>query len=160
MKLQTRAAMTQPDFSSLQGRVAIVTGAGQGIGKVFAKAFAECGAIPVIAELDAAKGEAVAKEIVDSGGQAFAVATDVSSPDSIAAMVEAVERRYGRIDILVNNAGIFSTLEMRPSTRFRSTNGSGCCASMSPVHSCARARCCRQCGARNGGASFTWHPGP
>ena len=114
MKLQTRAAEAQPDFASLKGRVAIVTGAGQGIGKVFAKAFAECGAIPVIAELDAARGDAVAKEIVDSGGQAFAVATDVSSPDSIVAMVEEVERRYGRIDILVNNAGIFSTLEMRP----------------------------------------------
>jgi NAD(P)-dependent dehydrogenase (short-subunit alcohol dehydrogenase family) len=114
MTLQTSAAAAQPDFASLKGRVAIVTGAGQGIGKVFAKAFAACGAIPVIAELDAVKGEAVAKEIVDSGGQALAVATDVASPDSITAMVEAVERRHGRIDILVNNAGIFSTLEMRP----------------------------------------------
>ncbi len=80
MKLQSSAPMSQRDFSSLEGRVAIVTGAGQGIGRVFAKAFAECGAIPVIAELDATRGEAVAKEIVDSGGQAFAVATDVSSP--------------------------------------------------------------------------------
>ena len=114
MNLQTQAARSQSDFVSLKGRVAIVTGAGQGIGKVFAKAFAACGAIPVIAELDAAKGEAVAREIVDSGGQALAVATDVASSDSIAAMVEAVERRYGRIDILVNNAGIFSTLDMRP----------------------------------------------
>lgn len=102
------------DFASLRGRVAIITGAGQGIGKVFAKAYAACGAVPVIAEINAAKGEAVAKEIVNGGGQAFAVATDVASPDAITAMIEAVERRYGRIDILVNNAGIFSTLDMRP----------------------------------------------
>lgn len=108
------AAIAPSDFASLKGRIAIITGAGQGIGKVFAKAFAGCGAIPVIAEINASKGDAVAKEIVDGGGQAFAVATDVSSPDSVAAMVEAVERRYGRVDILVNNAGIFSTLDMRP----------------------------------------------
>jgi NAD(P)-dependent dehydrogenase (short-subunit alcohol dehydrogenase family) len=102
------------DFASLKGRVAIITGAGQGIGKVFASAFAACGAIPVIAEINAAKGDAVAKEIVDGGGQAFAVVTDVASADSIAAMIDAVERRFSRIDILINNAGIFSTLEMRP----------------------------------------------
>jgi 3-oxoacyl-[acyl-carrier protein] reductase len=114
MNRHTSAAVAQTDFASLKSRVAIVTGAGQGIGKVFAKAFAACGAIPVIAELDAARGEAVAKEIAGGGGEVLAIATDVASPDSIAAMIEAVERRYGRIDILVNNAGVFSTLQMRP----------------------------------------------
>ena len=49
-----------------------------------------------------------------SGGRVLAVTTDVSREDSIAAVIEAVESRFGRIDILINNAGIFSTLEMRP----------------------------------------------
>ena len=96
---------------SLRGRVAIVTGAGQGIGRVFAKAFALAGAVPVIAERNHDKGRAVAAEI---GGEALAVHTDVADPASIDSMVAAVEQRFGRIDILVNNAGIFSTLEMRP----------------------------------------------
>jgi NAD(P)-dependent dehydrogenase (short-subunit alcohol dehydrogenase family) len=96
---------------SLQGRVAIVTGAGQGLGRVFAKAFAMAGAIPVIAERNHDKGRAVAAEI---GNEAFAMHTDVADPASIDSMVAEVDRRFGRIDILVNNAGIFSTLEMRP----------------------------------------------
>ena len=96
---------------SLQGRVAIVTGAGQGLGRVFAKAFAMAGAIPVIAERNHDKGRAVAAEI---GNKAFAIHTDVADPASIDGMVAEVDRRFGRIDILVNNAGIFSTLEMRP----------------------------------------------
>lgn len=96
---------------SLQGRVAIVTGAGQGLGRVFAKAFAMAGAIPVIAERNHDKGRAGAAEI---GNEAFAIHTDVADPASIETMVAEVDKRFGRIDILVNNAGIFSTLEMCP----------------------------------------------
>jgi len=96
---------------SLRGRVAIVTGAGQGLGRVFAKAFAMAGAIPVIAERNHDKGRAVAAEI---GNEALAIHTDVADPASIESMVAEVDKRFGRIDILVNNAGIFSTLEMRP----------------------------------------------
>jgi 3-oxoacyl-[acyl-carrier protein] reductase len=101
-------------FPALKDRVVIITGAGQGIGRVFAKAFAKAGSRAVIAEINEKKAASVSEEIIATGGQAFAVTTDVADDASIKEMVGIVEGKYGRIDVLINNAGIFSTLEMRP----------------------------------------------
>jgi 3-oxoacyl-[acyl-carrier protein] reductase len=106
--------MKEVVFPTLAGRVAIITGAGQGIGRTFAKAFAKAGAIPIIAERNIKTARAVTEEILADQGQALAIETDVADPASIKSMAAAVDERFNRIDILINNAGIFSTLEMRP----------------------------------------------
>jgi NAD(P)-dependent dehydrogenase (short-subunit alcohol dehydrogenase family) len=99
---------------SLTGKVAIVTGAGQGIGRVFAKAFALAGATPVIAEKNSQSAKTVVEEMHAEGLGALAVEADVADPVSVRRLADTVLQKFGRIDILVNNAAIFSTLEMRP----------------------------------------------
>ena len=96
---------------SMDGRLAIVTGAGQGIGRVFAQAFAAAGCVAVVADRNLEKAQAVAAEI---GARAMPVHVDVGDPASVQAMIQAVEAAHGRIDVLVNNAAIFSTLTMKP----------------------------------------------
>jgi 3-oxoacyl-[acyl-carrier protein] reductase len=100
----------------LSGRVALITGGGQGIGRAYAQAFTEAGASTVIAERNAANGERVAGEIRAGGGRSLAIETDVASAESAMAAVDAALQAFGRVDILINNAGIFSTIKMRPFT--------------------------------------------
>jgi 3-oxoacyl-[acyl-carrier protein] reductase len=95
-----------------EGKVAVVTGAGRGIGEAYAKAIAREGADVVVAELDAEQGERVAKEIEQSGGNARFVATDVSSEDSTKTMGAAAADAFGGVDFLVNNAAIYGGMEM------------------------------------------------
>lgn len=93
-----------------QDKVAVVTGAAQGIGEAYAKALAAEGAKVVVADLNAEAGEQVAKQVEADGGTAMFVRTDVSSHESAAAMVEAVTAAYGGIDLLVNNAAIYGEM--------------------------------------------------
>jgi NAD(P)-dependent dehydrogenase (short-subunit alcohol dehydrogenase family) len=89
----------------LDGKVAVVTGSGQGIGKGYAFGVAEAGARVVVAELNAERGEAVAQELEAAGHEAMFVQTDVSDEASTLAMGRAVVDRWGGVDVLVNNAG-------------------------------------------------------
>ena len=96
------------------GRVALVTGASQGIGRACALALAEGGALIALAARNEEKLAAVAKEIESKGGQAATFRMDVSKEDEVKSAVKAVIERFGKIEILVNNAGVTKdTLLMR-----------------------------------------------
>lgn len=97
----------------VSGRVVIITGAGQGIGRDYALAFVAAGAKPVLAEINGDKLRDVASEIEKGGGEAFAIETDVGSPDSVKAMVAETLKTYGQIDVLINNAAIFANIPRR-----------------------------------------------
>jgi 3-oxoacyl-[acyl-carrier protein] reductase len=105
----------EPDASEggrFAGKVAVVTGAGRGIGEAYAKALATEGAAVVVAELDKDNGSRVADEIVAGGGEAQFVAVDVSDPGSTTEMAAATIDRFGGIDLLVNNAAIYAGMKL------------------------------------------------
>src|SRR5262247_545445 len=91
----------------LSGQVAIVTGAGRGIGRATALELARLGADVVVAELDQDGAKRTAGEVAALGRRALAVPTDVTSRADLRAMVDRARAELGRIDILVNNAGIY-----------------------------------------------------
>ncbi len=94
-------------LQQLQGKVAIVTGASRGIGRATALALAAEGA-QVVVNYASSSGaaESVVEEITAMGGQAIAIAADVSKVDQVDALIDATMEKWGRIDVLVNNAGI------------------------------------------------------
>jgi 3-oxoacyl-[acyl-carrier protein] reductase len=99
---------------NFDGKVAIVTGAGQGIGEAYAKALAAAGARVVVAELNEGQGTRVAAEIGAAGGTAKFVQVDVASPESTQAMAAATSAAFGGIDFLVNNAAIYHGMQIAP----------------------------------------------
>lgn len=96
----------------LQDKVAIITGAAHGIGKAYARRFAQEGAHVVIADIDNPGGQAVANALTDSGGSAWARATDVRNYADVETMMRETVDKFGRIDILLNNAAIYVTQKL------------------------------------------------
>jgi len=93
----------------LKDKVAIITGAAHGIGKAYARRFAEEGAHVVIADIDGEGGEATAKAIIDSGGSAWARASDVRSFPNVQGLMQDTVKKFEHIDVLLNNAAIYVT---------------------------------------------------
>jgi NAD(P)-dependent dehydrogenase (short-subunit alcohol dehydrogenase family) len=91
----------------LEGQVAIVTGAGRGIGRATALELGRMGSDIVVAELDRANAERTAAEVIAMGRRALVVPTDVTAHADLVAMVERTRAEFGRIDVLINNAGIY-----------------------------------------------------
>jgi NAD(P)-dependent dehydrogenase (short-subunit alcohol dehydrogenase family) len=102
----------------LKGKVAIITGASQGIGAAFAVGFAKEGAKIVIADIS--DGTKTVKKVVKAGSEAIFVKTDVSKEPECISMAKAAFDRFGAIDILINNAAMFANIVLKPFTELSS----------------------------------------
>jgi 3-oxoacyl-[acyl-carrier protein] reductase len=96
----------------LKGKVTIITGAAHGIGKAYARRFAEEGAHVVVADIDGAGGEATVKALIDAGGSAWARTTDVTQFSNVQGLMREAADKFGRIDVLLNNAAIYVTQKL------------------------------------------------
>jgi 3-oxoacyl-[acyl-carrier protein] reductase len=99
-------------MKSLNGRVAVITGAASGIGLGIARVLAREGASVAIADIDSAATSAAVEDLREDGCEAMAVAVDVADRQAVDAMVARVIERYGRVDIVAANAGIYPTTEL------------------------------------------------
>lgn len=95
----------------LKDKVAVVTGAASGIGRAIAKLYAQEGAKVVVSDINLEGVEAVVQEIIQAGGEAVAVKTDVSKEVDTDSMLDLAVEQYGKLDILVNNAGIMDNMQ-------------------------------------------------
>jgi len=91
---------------SLAGKVALITGGASGIGKATAELFAREGAAVTIVDIDAEAGNAVARSVVDDGGEAMFIRCDVACADECRRAVDQTLQRWGKLDVLFNNAGV------------------------------------------------------
>lgn len=108
--------MSVLDLFSLEGRVAVVTGASSGLGVTIAQALAEAGADVVLGARRVEALEVTRQSVETTGRRSLAVGTDVSDPDECQRLVDEAVRAFGRVDVLVNNAGVATAV---PSTRER-----------------------------------------
>ena len=96
----------------LQNKVTVITGAAHGIGKAYARRFAEEGAHVVIADIDSGGGQTAAKALMEAGFSAWARATDVRNYLNVEGLMRETADRFGRIDVLLNNAAIYVTQKL------------------------------------------------